>query len=140
MNERGRCWMRVGVGAVLGTALGAAALSAGPEPHSYAESLGIMGILAAPEYFLLGFALARQVERQRPLTRKQFFAVVLQGAALGLVNLLVEGLVLVPFVGAYMIMLVTLFFVPILVGGAGLGMGCLFGAPASGSQGEHHDV
>jgi hypothetical protein len=128
MSERGRCWRRAGIGAVLGAALGAAALSVGPERHSYAESLATMGLVAAPGYLLMGLRLARQVERERPLTRTQSFAVVLQGAALGLVNLLAVGLLLAPFAGAYVIMLVTLFFVPMLVGGAGLGIGCLFGA------------
>ena len=128
MSERGRCWMRAGVGAVLGAVLGAAALSVGREPHSFADSLAAMGLGAAPGYLLMGLWLARQVERERPLTRKQSFAVVLQGAAIGLANLLALGLLVAPFAGGYVIVLLELFFVPMLLGGAGLGIGCLFGA------------
>jgi hypothetical protein len=136
MNERGRCWMRAGGGTLLGTVFAAAALSAGPEPHSFWESLGIMGILAAPGNLLLGLRLARQVDRERPLTRTRSLAVVLQGAALGLANLLALGLLAAPFAGAYVIMLLTLFFVPMLLGGAGLGIGCLFGADEPPEEGR----
>jgi hypothetical protein len=125
---RGLTAVRSIAGTLLAVLLSGASLSVGLEPHTFAESLGIMAILGTPGYLILGVRLARFVDRQEEAGWKSRAAVVLRGMGFGIVNLLAIMLVLGPFIGGYILVLMVLLLVPLVVGGAGLGIGCLIGS------------
>ena len=115
------------VGTLLAIVLSGAALSFGPEPHSFGESLGMMAILGGPGFLLLGFLLARHVARQEGRTLKFRGTVMWIGIGLGALNLLATSVVFAPFIGWWSLFLWILFLPAALAGGVGLGLGCLLG-------------
>jgi hypothetical protein len=131
-GRRVRVVLRTIAGTLLAVGISGAALSLGAEPHSFAESLGIMATLGGPGYLALAVFLARFAER--PENARMGAFLIPLGMALGMVNLLGIVAVLTPFLGLYALAMLMMLFIPVLAGGAGLGWGCLLGSAAMTSN------
>jgi hypothetical protein len=118
---------RVIAGTLLAILLSGTALWLGPEPHSFAESLGIMAFLGGPFFFILAIYLARHTAEQQERNQLARAALVPMGMGLVSVLLLTAAVVLLPALGLWSFALLFLLFLPSLAGGAGLGLGCLIG-------------
>jgi len=118
---------RVIVGTLLAILLSGTAFWLGPEPHSFAESIGGMAMLGGPFFFIFAIYLARHTALQEERNRLSRAALIPMGMGLTSVILLTATVVLLPVLGLWSFAFLFLFFLPSLAGGAGLGLGCLIG-------------
>jgi hypothetical protein len=117
--------VRAIVGTLLAVVASGAVFHLGQERHSFAESVGSMGLLGGPGFLILSILLARDVARREAEGVRIRAGLVPMGMALSLLNLGGISLVTAPFAGMYALAIPVMFFLPVIAGGAGLGLGCL---------------
>jgi hypothetical protein len=120
----GKVWLRAGAGALVGVALATLAWVVGVDRQAPLASLALIAGAAGPAFLMLGVALALGMSRPGNAPSKKRLIAALLGMAGSVSTLLGLMLGASLLIGVYALLFAYKLFLPMLLGGLGVGIAC----------------